>query len=718
MKRKVSVKTFLQTILLFVILAIAPAALATTTNVSLVNDTFSPANVTINVGDTVKWNWENGTHSTSSGSPPGTKNNIWDSGDNSSPFSYSITFTNAGSFPYFCDIHYPIGMVGSVTVSNSAASNGPPAPIVSITWPSEGATFAAPASFTLTATASVSSGIVTNVEFLQGGSVLGALTNAPYEWAVSNLGAGGYSFSAIAMAAGISTTSAVVSITVAPPPPTNQPPSITMQPESVTVLAGADANFSVTATGQSPLSYQWFMGTNALATATNSTLMLTGVTLSNAGSYSVMVTNAFGTTNSQVATLTILTNTNTSPDQIDVTIVGQGTINKNLNGQTLTIGHSYTMTAEPARNWLFFEWLGSIETNTAKLKFTAAPEMVLQAVFLTNNFPALHGAYAGLFAPNGMNRAQTNSGYLAFALSSASTASGQLLLGADKLSFNAKFLADGSANFLINRHGQTPLDVQLQLNVSNQTVSGSVTDGGFDSEYSGFLNGFSARNPASDFVGHYTLIIPGVGDTNLGPAGASYGTSTVSSSGTITFSGSLADGTSVSESSIISSTGQWPFYLSLYKGGGSIWGWNTLSNNAVTTNLQASWINGGNAAPTAALRGGFTNFAAQIITAPYNANADPLFGTSGTVILQDGVLGAPLTIPISVSASGKITPGSATDHLALSINKQTGVISGTFSNPASASQHIKIAGVILETPGAAQGYFLEDNQSGSFLLQP
>ena len=85
----------------------------------------------------------------------------------------------------------------------------------------------------------------------------------------------------------------------------NTPPIILAQPQNVTVIEGQSASFSVLATGDAPLTYQWsFDGTN-LVGATNSTLNLTGVVPAQAGTYSVLITNLSGSTNSVSATLTI-----------------------------------------------------------------------------------------------------------------------------------------------------------------------------------------------------------------------------------------------------------------------------------------------------------------------------------------------------------------------------------------------------------------------------
>ncbi len=89
-----------------------------------------------------------------------------------------------------------------------------------------------------------------------------------------------------------------------PPPATA--PLIVSQPASQTVAVGGSAAFSVTATGTAPLSYQWrFNGTN-IAGATNTSLSLGNVQLSQAGNYGVLVSNSVNFVLSSNALLTVV----------------------------------------------------------------------------------------------------------------------------------------------------------------------------------------------------------------------------------------------------------------------------------------------------------------------------------------------------------------------------------------------------------------------------
>lgn len=84
------------------------------------------------------------------------------------------------------------------------------------------------------------------------------------------------------------------------------PLAVQTAPQSQLVSGGSNVTFSVGVFGQSPFSYQWqWYGTN-LAGATKSSLTLTNLQLSQAGPYSVVVTNQFGAVTSPSAALAIV----------------------------------------------------------------------------------------------------------------------------------------------------------------------------------------------------------------------------------------------------------------------------------------------------------------------------------------------------------------------------------------------------------------------------
>ncbi|HLH56142.1 MAG TPA: TIGR03118 family protein [Verrucomicrobiae bacterium] len=93
---------------------------AMTTNVVFQNFAFTPQTVSIQVGDTVVWTNAGGVHTvTGDGQDPFC-------GSNAIPVTCSETFTKAGTFPYHCQFHGFLGMVGTVIVSSGSNTNPPP----------------------------------------------------------------------------------------------------------------------------------------------------------------------------------------------------------------------------------------------------------------------------------------------------------------------------------------------------------------------------------------------------------------------------------------------------------------------------------------------------------------------------------------------------------------------------------------------------------------
>ena len=82
------------------------------------------------------------------------------------------------------------------------------------------------------------------------------------------------------------------------------PPTILTAPSNQFAAVGANASFTVTAGGTPPLSYQWQVNQTNIVGATNTSLNLTNVSITEAGSYTVMVTNTLGSTNA-TAMLTV-----------------------------------------------------------------------------------------------------------------------------------------------------------------------------------------------------------------------------------------------------------------------------------------------------------------------------------------------------------------------------------------------------------------------------
>jgi uncharacterized repeat protein (TIGR01451 family) len=120
-------------------------------------------------------------------------------------------------------------------------------------------------------------------------------------------------------------------------------PTITQQPAGVIRTPGSEATFSVAVTGEEPFTYQWFFNaTNAVPDATNSTLVLADLQFSDAGPYSVTISNPVGTATSAEAVLAV---------QLPPTIATQPA------SLVTTQGHAASFTVEASGDGPFtYQW--------------------------------------------------------------------------------------------------------------------------------------------------------------------------------------------------------------------------------------------------------------------------------------------------------------------------------------------------------------------------
>lgn len=93
-------------------------AFATVHEVQVSNFQFSPANLTVTIGDTVRWVWVTGSHTTTSGTIP-VNAASWDVPMNSSSTSFDYEVTVEGTYNYVCTPHAAFGMVGSITATGA-----------------------------------------------------------------------------------------------------------------------------------------------------------------------------------------------------------------------------------------------------------------------------------------------------------------------------------------------------------------------------------------------------------------------------------------------------------------------------------------------------------------------------------------------------------------------------------------------------------------------
>ena len=70
-------------------------------------------------------------------------------------------------------------------------------------------------------------------------------------------------------------------------------PTITMHPTTQSTCTGLSVLLTVAASGNTPLSYQWYKGPTPIGSATAASLAINPITLADAGSYTCVVSNLF-----------------------------------------------------------------------------------------------------------------------------------------------------------------------------------------------------------------------------------------------------------------------------------------------------------------------------------------------------------------------------------------------------------------------------------------
>ncbi len=144
----------------------------------------------------------------------------------------------------------------------------------------------------------------------------------------------------------------------------NAPLTIVTQPASVSVSSGSIASFSVSATGTTPITYEWSRNGTPVTGGTSSTLTIGSAAAADAGNYNVKLTNPAGQLVSSTAVLTLL-----PAIQITSQPLG-GPVNEGSD-YTLTVGVSG---AEP----LTYKWFKGNDpipnaTGNAYVVFNAKP---------------------------------------------------------------------------------------------------------------------------------------------------------------------------------------------------------------------------------------------------------------------------------------------------------------------------------------------------------
>src|SRR5215813_4220625 len=125
-------------------------------------------------------------------------------------------------------------------------------------------------------------------------------------------------------------------------------PAITQQPQPQTAVIGGAATFTVNATGAATLAYQWLKDGMPIAGATSPTLTRMALQLSDAGFYSVTISNGIGSTTSAPVLLTVRATPIVSP----VTILTRPASRTAFVGDAVSFSVTAQGVPPPSYQWL------------------------------------------------------------------------------------------------------------------------------------------------------------------------------------------------------------------------------------------------------------------------------------------------------------------------------------------------------------------------------
>ena len=501
----------------------------------------------------------------------------------------------------------------------------------------------------------------------------------------------------------------------------NPAPKISFQPASQSVVAGNTATLGVVATGAAPLYYQWYRNKAPLAGAVNSSLTIVNAQAANAGSYTVQVSNPDGLVVSSPAVLSV-----TPLPQIPVVTESPASLTV-AAGSTALFQSAATGYPAPAYQWylngnpilhatkpnlsVVNAQAGNqgsytvVASNTLGSGTSAAPAVLTVGY----SFKSQAGNFNGIIF-DGADEV-TPTGEVKVALGAAGSFTGSIDLAGTAYKITGVFSAQGAWSGVIGRgFGYQPIVASLQLSLAGTNeISGTITNGSTVEPFTAPRDNYGAAGNPSPEMAAYTMTLTSTGASM--PQGIGYAAVTVSKAGALQASGRLGDYTAFTASSVLSSSGSFPFYEPLYGSMGYIGG--VLSFNGTTSISGTLYWTRPAGIGTGAYASGFSGNVSVVgygyVRPVGKAPAIPLNAAhQGLITFSGAALANSISGPLSINSAGALVSGATA--IKLTLTPTTGVYSGTVQ--AGFSQPVPFSGVLEQSLNQGLGLFQTPTQSG------
>ncbi|HTJ78020.1 MAG TPA: YHYH protein [Rariglobus sp.] len=531
----------------------------------------------------------------------------------------------------------------------------------------------------------------------------------------------------------------------------NDPPVITTQPASQTVTYDNDVTFSVTATSAEAMTYQWKKDGSVLMNETGSSLTIPAIEFSDAGSYTVIVTNSTsgGSTTSSAAVLAV------AVPAPSISVAGEipigGAVALHMTGGNGIGGVTYYATGLPSGLSLDSATgliTGTITTKTKAGTYTVTywaqygslKSAIQTEQMVVTTFPSgMVGKFEGLLEDGD----DLPAGKVELTVTSTGTFTGKLTAADTKayslkgtLALNDDYTIGGST-LSISRGNALDAYV-LTVSVSSGSVL-SATLAGVGDTGTGVQLASYAKGETAPWAGTYTLSLGDPADmgTTASPEGDGYATATISSTGSLSVKGRLADGTTLTGTLAAGADGSYRWYLKPYKTAGSyLAGWLTLTERAdetgryeasssdfywlkaasskdklypdgfgpigLTVDLQ-KWVVPSDTASLGSLIGTGDGSLSLVIDGAGLSNADPGVNTYTL----------PAMLSLGSTATATVTDVTNPSGFSLKVNTANGSFTGSFTlTDGTLKRKVSLQGALLQLPSPASttvvghGYFL------------
>ena len=331
------------------------------------------------------------------------------------------------------------------------------------------------------------------------------------------------------------------------------------------------------------------------------------------------------------------------------------------------------------------------------------------------------GKYRGLLLTD--PSAHATAGFFNIQVTPRHSFTAKFVLGGETFKVKGKFDADGKFTGTVTGQSGTSVTVNFVLSLVNdeRAITGTITIGNQTIELAAEqTKPFNKKTNPAPQAGKYTMLLPFDPQDADAPKANGYGLATVAPTGAIRFAGALPDGTRLAQATVLSKSGEWPFYLSLYQKGGSLAGLIQFQDLPGSDfDGQLHWTRPADADKE--IPGFVTTLAAVGSTylAPPTRPAVLDFPNpnGATFTLNDPNQTLLLTKNVTLAPTARFTvtdPGP--DALSLSVKTASGLLSGRLIHPSDDAK-TKLQGVVFQKQNFGTGFAPTSAGPASFELR-